>query len=284
MNVNQQAQKLLELVNKNNKEKYSKFVSVASGKGGVGKTNFAVNFSYVLANKFDKKVLLIDADVRMADVHVILNLKPQNSIKSLIEGKKPEDIVLSAKGFDILPGLSGLDSLDTFEDYLINKVITDLAEFSQNYDFIVIDTAAGVDNKVTSFVRASSKSYIITTPEPTAIMDAYALMKSIYKIYDYADFKLVVNMCKNKNEAINTYERLNNSAKRFLNKNIDSPGWLPFSENVKKAIKQKKLVAEEYPSDPFTKAIIEIAAKEVGEEVKVEKENFWNKLMGFLKK
>ena len=284
MNLNQQAQKLIELVNKNNKEKYSKFVSVASGKGGVGKTNFAVNFAYVLANTFSKKVLLIDADVGMADVHVILNLKPQNSIKSLIEGKKPEDIVISTKGFDVLPGLSGLDSLDSFEDYLINKVINDLAEFSKNYDYIIIDTAAGVDNKVSSFIRASSKSYIITTPEPTAIMDAYALMKSIYKIYDYADFKLVVNMCKNKTEAIHTYERLNNSVKRFLNKNIDSPGWLPFSENVKKAIKQKKLVTEEYPSDPFSKALTEIAAKEVGEEIRREEKNFWNKLIGFLKK
>ncbi len=285
MNINQQAQKLLELVNKKNQEKHSKFISIASGKGGVGKTNFAVNLSYILANKFEKKVLLIDADMGMADVHVILNLKPQNNLKALLSGKKPQDIVVNTKGFDVLPGFSGIDTLDDLEDFMMMKIINDLTDFSKDYDFVIIDTAAGIDNKVISFIRASSRSFVITTPEPPAMMDAYALMKSIYKIYNYTNFKLVINMCKNKNEALFTYDRLNNSFRRFVNKNIEMAGWIPYSQTLNRAIKSKKLISEVFPSDDFTRAVTAIASKEVGEEYEFDGDgNFWKKLMSFLKK
>jgi len=282
--MNEQAKHLIELVNKKSKEINNKFISITSGKGGVGKTNFAVNFSYILANKFGKKVLLIDADIGMADVHVVLNIKPENTLKNIINGKKPSDVVIKTKGIDILPGFSGIDSIDELEDFLFMKLIQDLSEFSENYDYVVIDTAAGIDSKVSSFIRAASKSYVITTPEPTALMDAYALIKSIYNLYQYSDFKLIINMCKNKNEALNTYERLNNSFKKFLDKSFEFQGWIPFSKNLPLTIKQKKLISEEYPSDDFVKNIAYIAAKETQEELTEEKGNFWEKLLNLLKK
>ena len=282
--MNEQAKDLIELVNKKNLEKNNKFIAVTSGKGGVGKTNFAVNFAYHLVNSYNKKVLLIDADIGMADIHVVLNIRPENNLKNVLNGKKLEDVVITRFGIDVLPGFSGIDSLDDLEDFVVSKLIQDLSEFSQKYDYVIIDTSAGIDNKVSAFVRAASRSYVITTPEPTAFLDAYALIKSIYKIYGYSNFKLIINMCKNKNEALDTYERLDQSFKKFLNRTFEFYGWIPFSENLNKSIKEKKLISESYPSDKFVKQIKEITAKEVGEPVPEIEESFWKKLVGFLKK
>ncbi len=282
--MNEQAKELIELVNKKNLEQNNKFIAVTSGKGGVGKTNFAVNFAYHLVNSYDKKVLLIDADIGMADIHIVLNLKPENNLKNVLNGKKIEDVVVTRFGIDVLPGFSGIDSIDEMEDFLISKLIQDLSEFSKKYDYVIIDTSAGIDNKVSAFVRAANRSYVITTPEPTAFLDAYALIKSIYKIYGYSNFKLIINMCKNKNEALDTYERLDQSFRKFLDKSFELYGWIPWSENVNKAIKEKKLISESYPSDQFVKQIKEITAKEVGEPISETEESFWKKLVGFLKK
>ncbi len=281
--MNEQAKKLIELVNKRNVEKNTKFIAVSSGKGGVGKTTFAVNFAYHLSNTFNKKVLLIDADMGMADIHTILNIKPTNNIKNLINGKKLEDIVVSKFNIDILPGFSGIESIDDLDGILISKIINDLAEFSAKYDYLIIDTSAGIDNKVSAFIRASNRSYIITTPEPTAYLDAYALIKSIYKVYYYSNFKLIINMCKNKNEALEVYDRLKASFNKFLNKDFEFYGWIPFSKTVNKAIKEQKLVAHSYPSDPFSQYIKNLAAKEVGEKVEDIKPNFWERLINLIK-
>ncbi len=282
--MNEQARDLIELVNRKNSEKNSKFIAITSGKGGVGKTNFAVNFAYQLVNTYNKKVLLIDADIGMADIHIVLNIRPENNLKNVLNGKQLKDVVISRFGIDVLPGFSGIDSIDEMEDFLISKLIQDLSEFSNNYDYVIIDTSAGIDNKVSAFIRAANRSYVITTPEPTAFLDAYALIKSIYKIFGYNSFKLIINMCKNKNEAIDTYERLNQSFKKFLDKSFELYGWIPFSENLNKSIKEKKLISEVYPSDKFVEQIREIAAKEVGEVVIETEEGFWKKLVRFLKK
>jgi flagellar biosynthesis protein FlhG len=284
--MNEQAKELIELVNKKNIEKNINFISITSGKGGVGKTLFSVNFAYHLVNTFNKKVLLIDADIGMADVHIVLNIKPENNLKNILNGKKLQDIVINRFGIDVLPGFSGIESLEEMEGFLVLRIIQDLADFSKNYDYVIIDTSAGVDTKVSAFVRASNRAYVITTPEPTAFLDAYALVKSIYKIYNYSNFKLIINMCKNKNEAIETYERLNQSFNNFLGKSFELCGWLPWSDTVNKTIKEKKFISESYPSDKFVEQVKNIAAKEVGLEDKISEtgENFWKKLISFLRK
>lgn len=282
--MNEQARELIELVNKKNSQKNSKFIAISSGKGGVGKTNFAVNFAYHLVNTFNKKVLLIDADIGMADVHIVLNIKPENNLKNILNGKKLEDIVVNRFGIDVLPGFSGINSIDEMEDFLVSKVIQDLSTFSEKYDYVIIDTSAGIDTKVSAFIRASNRTYVVTTPEPTAFLDAYALIKSIFNIYSYSNFKLIINMCKNKNEAFDTYDRLDQSFKKFLKKSFELYGWLPWSETVNKSIKEKKLISDSYPSDKFVQHVKEIASKEAGEKFVKTEENFWKKLVGFLRR
>ncbi|EDP73344.1 AAA family ATPase [Hydrogenivirga sp. 128-5-R1-1] len=282
--MNEQAKELIELANRKTIESNNKFIAITSGKGGVGKTSFAVNFAYQLVNTFSKKVLLIDADIGMADVHVVLNIKPENNLRHILNGKRLEDVVIKRFGIDVLPGFSGIESLDEMEDFLATRVIQDLTDFSEKYDYVIIDTSAGINTRVSAFVRAANRSYVITTPEPTAYLDAYALIKSIFKIYKYSNFKLIINMCKNKNEAIETYERLNQPFKRFLDKSFELFGWIPLSETVNKSIKEKRLISETYPSDKFVKHIKEIAAKEVGEPILDSDKNFWKKLMEFIKR
>jgi flagellar biosynthesis protein FlhG len=281
--MEEQIQGLRELIGREEKFVNSKFISVASGKGGVGKTNFAVNFAYVLANSFGKKVLLIDADIGMANVHILLNTDLNRSIKKFLDGSKIEDLIVSIKGFDAIFGFSGIDSIAELEDFRVHRMIYELNKVSQLYDYVIIDNSPGIGEKVISFLRASNTSYIITTPEPTSIMDSYAVIKSLYKLYGYSRFKIVVSMCKRRLEEKDVFDKLNFSANKFLNINLELAGKLSFSKNLEKCVKDKKLIAEVYPSDPYTTDLKEIAAKEVGEPVLEKNTNFWEKVLNFLK-
>ncbi len=277
-----QASGLRELVSRNDIHN-SKFITIASGKGGVGKTNFAVNFSYVMAKEFRKRVLLIDADIGMANVHLFLHLDPAKNIKHLFMGERIENVIQRAYEFDALLGFSGIEDLFDMEDISIQTVIAQLDEISKNYDYIVIDTGAGIDEKVAAFLRASSKSYVITTPEPTALMDAYALIKSMYNIYGYENFKVVVNMCKNKDEGELTFNKLKVSVNKFLGIDIDLLGILPYTNNLRAAVKKKELVTMSYPKDSYSINIKRICKEELKIEP-VAQEKFWQKLFDFMGK
>ena len=278
-----QASGLRELVAKKG-ESNSKFITVASGKGGVGKTNFAVNFSYVMANVFKQKILLIDADIGMANIHLFLDADPSKNIKNLFMGEKIEDLIHHTYGFDALLGFSGIDDIFELEEVSIQAIVNQLENVSKGYDYVIIDTGAGIDEKVAAFLRASHKSYIITTPEPTALMDAYALIKSIYNIYGYNNFKIVVNMCKNKEEGIATFNKLKVSVKKFLGIDLELLGVLPYTNNLRKAVKQKEIVARAYPKDGYSLNIKEICQKELKVEKTDTNGRFWHKLMDFMGK
>jgi flagellar biosynthesis protein FlhG len=287
--MEQQLKQLKELVSKVNPnaiqtKRNPKFLCVSSGKGGVGKTNFSINLAYILANHFSKKVLLIDADIGVGNVHVILNIPLIKSLKEFFEGKDIKENIIKVKNFDLIPGFSGIDSVSDMENINLNYLIKRLDEVSGEYDYIIIDTAAGIGKEVISFILPSDKTYIITTPEPTALTDAYSLIKSVFKIYGYSNFKVVINMCKSEEEGIETFERLSNSCKRFLNIELNFAGILPLSENLKKSVVSRTLISESCKSDSFTKKLLEIAEKETGENIKREnRESFFKRLFSFIK-
>ncbi len=281
--MNEQARELIKLVERGNIQYSTKFLTITSGKGGVGKTNFAVNTAYILANIFRKKVLLIDADVGMANIHVIMNLKNTKNIKDFVNTGKIEDIISNKDNIDVLPGFSGIEEIGEIEDFTSAKLIQELAEISDRYDYVIIDTSAGIDNKVVSFVRASSRTYVITTPEPTSMTDAYALIKSINKIYGYSRFKLVVNMATSKKEGMEVYKRLRESCKKFLNMDLQLAGVLPNTKNMTAAIKKKGVFVKLFPEDKFTKELKMIISKETGESVPAETgKSFWGRVLRFL--
>lgn len=277
-----QAKGLRELVKKERNAKNSKFITVASGKGGVGKTNFSVNFAFTMANYFNKRVLLIDADIGMANIHILLNSDPSKNLKNLFNGESIENLILNIEGIDTILGFSGIDSLDDMDEMSVSMLINSLESISYRYDYVIIDTGAGIDEKIASFLRASNKAYIITTPEPTALMDAYALIKSIYNIYGYNNFKTVINMSKNREEAVDVFNKLSLSAKKFLGIELEMQGFLPITQNLKKCIKRKELLVKVLPNDPFSLEMKKICAKEANEPIKETNSNFWEKVFDFL--
>ncbi len=277
-----QASGLRELVSQK-RGTNSKFIAIASGKGGVGKTNFALNYSYMLANRFDKKILLIDADINMANIHLFLQLQHSKNIKDLFAGESIETVLHHTFGFDSLIGFSGIDDIFELEKVSVNAVINQLENVSNQYDYVIIDTGAGIDEKVTAFVRSSHTSYIITTPEPTALMDAYALIKSVYKMYGYKNFKVVVNMCKNENEGITTFNKLQTSVNKFLGIDIALLGVLPFTPALRDAVKKKELIVRRYPKDAYSKQLYHICM----EELKINDHtqgSMWKKFFDFMGK
>ena len=278
--MNDQATRLKELVAKNG-ERNSKFITIASGKGGVGKTNFALNFSYVMANEFKKKILLIDADIGMANIQLLLNVDPNKNMKNLLHGEAIEDVLQHSHGFDVLLGFSGIDDMQDLEEVTIQSLIFDLGRISKGYDYVVIDTGAGVSDSVVSFLRASHKAYFITTPEPTALMDAYALMRSVYNLYGYKEFKVVVNMAKSKEEGQETFDRLKMTVQKFLDIDIQLLGILPYTNNLKNSVRSKEIVALRYPKDSYTTNIRAICQDESHAEP-VKSESFWQKLFEFI--
>ncbi|GAB6071964.1 MinD/ParA family protein [Venenivibrio stagnispumantis] len=282
--MDEQLKHLKELVNNRAVNKNTKFISIASGKGGVGKTNIIANFAYILANSFNKKVLLIDADIGMANIHIILDLNVKKTLKDITYGEKIENIILNKYGFDILPGFSGIDSIFEFGDFDSFSFIKMLDKISSYYDYVLIDIGAGIDEKIANFVRASNKTYIVTTPEPTALVDAYAFIKSIYKSYGYKDFKVIINMVENKQEAEEIFFSLNNSLSRFLDITVQLAGYLPFSKLIQESVLNKTLITAEYPSDKFSIQLTNIVANEIGEKPPKEKSSFWEKFYSFIKR
>jgi len=283
--MNIQAEKLIELVRERhhqNKNRRAKFICVSSGKGGVGKTNFSVNFSWILANCFDKKVLLIDADIGLGNVHIVLGVSPEKNLKLLMNGADIKDLIQTYKNIDVLLGFSGIDSFQELEGIDTVTVINKLEKIADVYDYVILDAPAGINENVLKFSVSSDVTYVITTPEPTAITDAYALIKTLYKLYSYGSIKIVANMCRNKNEGFSILERMRVSCENFLSFRPKVAGVLPESFNLKVAVRRREPVAILNPQDQYVLALIEIASRETGEILKESEEGFFEKLKKFL--
>ena len=236
-------------------QKASRIISVSSGKGGVGKTNIAINLALAYA-KFGKKVIVLDADLGLANVNVVLGVIPRYNLYHLIrQQKKMKDILLDTTyGIQIVAGASGFSKIANLSEEERKGFIEELYELS-SADVIIVDTSAGVSNNVLTFVAASDDVIIVTTPEPTAITDAYGIVKIIATEIDNLDLglKLVVNRVKSVTEGRKVAERVINIAGQFLNIKLDYLGFVYEDILVQHAvIKQRPFLT----LDPKSKASI----------------------------
>ena len=218
--------------------KACRIISVSSGKGGVGKTNIAINLALAYA-KMGKKVIVLDADLGLANVNVVLGVIPRYNLYHLIrQQKKMRDIILdTAYGIQIVAGASGFSKIANLSEDERKNFIEELHELS-SADIIIIDTSAGVSNNVLTFVAASDDAIIVTTPEPTAITDAYGIVKIIATEIDNLDLglKLVVNRVKTVTEGRKVAERVINIAGQFLNIKLDYLGFVYEDAVVQNAV------------------------------------------------
>jgi len=237
---------IMQMNNYINDQKRTRIITISSGKGGVGKTNIAVNMGIAFA-KLGKKVIIMDADLGLANVNVCLGIIPKYNLYQLIKKqKRMKDIIIDTKyGIQIVAGASGFSKIANLTDEERMGVVRELDTLSYA-DVIIIDTGAGVSKNVISFIMAADEAIIITTPEPTAITDAYGIIKIIATEVNNPklDLKLVVNRVTSVIEGRKVAERVINIAGQFLNVKIENLGLIYDDHIVSQAvIKQTPFIA-----------------------------------------
>jgi len=220
----------------------ARIITVTSGKGGVGKTNLSVNLALAFA-RLGKKVVVMDADLGLANVNVMLNMIPKFNLYHVIKKQKTikEILVETEYGIAIVAGASGFSQIANMSDDERRDFIEDLDSLS-SADIIIIDTSAGVSSNVLDFIAAADDAIIVTTPEPTAITDAYGIIKIIATEYENCDMslKLVVNRAKGSSDAKKVADRMINIAGQFLNLKVDYLGFIYDDQAVYNAVGRQK--------------------------------------------
>lgn len=254
-----QAEQLREIMRSRNESNSgnpkTRVIAVSSGKGGVGKTNMSINIAIAYA-QLGKKVLVMDADLGLANVNVAMGIIPKYNLYHLIrQKKKMKDIIINTDyGIQIVAGASGFSKIANLSDEEREHFIEEISQM-EAVDIIVIDTSAGVSSNVLDFIAAADDAIIVTTPEPTAITDAYGIIKIIATEIDNMNLgiKLIVNRVKSVTEGKRVSERVINIASQFLNLKVDYLGYVYDDPQVSQAIlKQKPFMIV----DPDSKASI----------------------------
>jgi flagellar biosynthesis protein FlhG len=237
-------------------------ISITSGKGGVGKTNIAVNLAYLLAEA-KKKILILDADCGLANIDLILGLTPKYNLYHVLKGEKTlkESIISGPGGIKILPSSSGIQEMSSLTMAQKLTLQDELNALQVRPDFMLIDTSAGINDNVLYFNMVAHETIVVVTPEPTSLTDAYALIKILYQRHAKKRFSLLVNMAKTPNEAKEVFLRMAQATNHFLNLAIELLGYVAFDNNIPQAVKQQKLLAELYPDSPSVTSLREVAHK-----------------------
>lgn len=235
-------------------------IAVSGGKGGVGKSNISVNLSIALA-ELRRRVVLLDADLGLANIDVLLGLKANHTLADVLAGTHSlrDVLVTGPSGLKIVPASSGVQRMSSLSPAEHVGLINAFNELSDQVDILVIDTAAGISDTVVSFVRAANEVIIVVCDEPSSITDAYALIKLLNKEYGLQRFRVVANMTRTQQEGAHMFAKLNGVCERFLDVTLQYLGHVPFDENVRKAVQKQKALLEFAPSSKASLAIRALA-------------------------
>lgn len=215
-------------------------IAITSGKGGVGKSNVAVNLAIQFASA-GRDVVLLDADLGLANADVLCNVDLPYNLSHVIARKKElADVLVNAPGgFRLIGGASGLARMADLSDFDRQRLVNALGELETQADIILIDTGAGISPNVLSFTRAADHALVVTTPEPTAITDAYAVIKVISRDAGDRRLSLLVNQARNTQESQVVYDRIAKVARQFLSVDVYDAGHMPADENVPLAVRRR---------------------------------------------
>ena len=260
-------------------------ISVTSGKGGVGKSNVVSNLAIALSAQ-GKKVLLIDADLGLGNLDVLLGLSPVYNLNHVLNGEKGiMDILIDGPaGIKIIPAGSGVQELTSLGHNEKLKLLDELDMLEEQFDIMIVDTEAGISENVTYFTVAAQEIFVVVTPEPTSITDVYALIKLLATRYSEHHFKVLVNMAKDSEEALEVFRKLANVAGRFLDISLDYLGCVVKDEKVVEAVKRQKAVMELFPDSEAAQCFATLAKRVVENKspgrIKGNIQFFFRRMMG----
>lgn len=235
-------------------------IAVVSGKGGVGKSNIAVNLSICLAEG-GARVTLVDLDMGLANSDLLMNIQPRYTLAHLVSGSRTlEEIKITGPaGVRFIPGGSGTGGLANLSEFERRNLILQLDKLAYSTDILMFDCGAGISRNVVNFAQAADTAVVVTTPEPTALTDAYAMVKSIRCGHSRACVRLVVNMVESRTEAEATYRRIESVARKFLNYSVADGGFMLHDTAVELAVRERCPFVIRYPGSNASACIAAMA-------------------------
>lgn len=267
------------------KNQFTKTISITSGKGGVGKSTLVSNMALALTQK-NKKVLILDGDMGLANVDIMFGMRATGSVEHVLNGTRSiEDIMIDvAPNISLIPGGSGVYGLQNTSILQKKMLLDQISELQNQYDFMLIDTASGIDDNVLYLNSAAQEVLVVLTPDPSSLTDAYALIKVMNKKYNEQKFSVVANMVQDDKEGLQLFKRLSDVTHKFLNISLDYKGAIPLDGELRKATKSQQLILREQPQTSSSIAIRALAEKLSHfnhiTNVKGGMQFFWEQLVG----
>ncbi|HHV10218.1 MAG TPA: MinD/ParA family protein [Clostridiales bacterium] len=260
-----QAEKLRKMVREQAQpRRVARVITVTSGKGGVGKSSISVNLAIALS-RLGNRVVILDADFGLANVEVMLGIRPQYNLADLMfRGKGLSDIITEGpENIGFISGGSGIQELANLTRDQIVFLIQKLVELDERADIIIVDTGAGISDSVLEFVAASSEVLLVATPEPTSITDAYALLKTLNRKTDVSlaetVIKVIANRVDSHEDGKELYDKLSLVVGKFLNLKLEFMGSVPQDTSVTKAVMKQKPAVMLYPNTSFAASLTSFA-------------------------
>lgn len=235
-------------------------IAITSGKGGVGKSNFAVNVALELAG-MGRRVSLLDADLGLANADVLFGLNPKYHLGNVLNGQRTlSEIVIEVdENIRLIPGGSGVEELANLSRDQHSRLVSELRAMEDDSDFMLIDTAAGIAENVTGVLRAASEIVIVTTPDPTAVVDAYAIIKVLHQHTPTKQIWVVINDVVGLGDSEQIFSQLKAASERFLGHTIHLLGAVPRDAELARAVREQTPVVNWAPNAPASRAFRLIA-------------------------
>jgi flagellar biosynthesis protein FlhG len=237
-------------------------IAVTGGKGGVGKTNVSVNLA-VAAAEIGHRVMVLDADLGLANIDVVLGLHPKFDLSDVLRGERTlEEIVVDGPaGIRVVPGASGIKDMAELSAAEHAGIVSAFSDVGGRVDTLIIDTAAGISDSVISFSRASHELLVVVCDEPASITDAYAIIKLMNRDFGHQRFRILANMVRSAQEGREIYNKMCRVTDRYLDVTLSFLGAIPYDDALRKAVRAQRTVVESYPRSRVTQAFRNLAKR-----------------------